>query len=163
MLPAWPLVVLVSVWYMFLLPRLRGPYILADSFEYMGALNQVRWIAQRDVQGPGEGTAEAAWAAAPLGWGTTNGTWVAGHDVAPQGRRARSSARHPYIFFVLEGPWREVSAIETIAPSPATQPFCCQRLDRDHLRQQSLAVCGCQGTSRVHVRVSYVEFGSRKA
>lgn len=44
MLPAWPFVALASVWYMFLLPRLRGPYLVADSFEYMGALNQVRWV-----------------------------------------------------------------------------------------------------------------------
>lgn len=44
MLPAWPFVTLVSLWFMFLLPKLRGPYLVADSFEYMGALNQVRWV-----------------------------------------------------------------------------------------------------------------------
>lgn len=42
MIPAWPVVLLISVWFMFLAPLLSGPFLLADRFELEGVANQVR-------------------------------------------------------------------------------------------------------------------------
>ena len=152
MLPAWPFIALASVWYMFLLPRLRGPYLLADSFEYMGARNQVRCFAQRDFQAKG----------LPRALGL-RGCQVRGALMAlvllimaryHWAEKARSSARHPYNLCVLGGPAARGIGDKTIARSLTTQPFYGQRLDRDHLRQQCLAICGRQGASWVYLLVS---------
>lgn len=42
MIPAWPFIVVASFWYMFISPRLFGPYFVVDRFKYKGVDNQVR-------------------------------------------------------------------------------------------------------------------------
>lgn len=42
MIPAWPLTLLVSAWFMFIAPLLSGPFLLVDRFELKGVSNQVR-------------------------------------------------------------------------------------------------------------------------
>lgn len=47
MVPAWPIVLLLNVWFTLVGPLLFGPYILADEFELKGVRNQVRKGAHR--------------------------------------------------------------------------------------------------------------------
>lgn len=44
MIPAWPITLLISAWFMFIAPLLSGPYLLADKFELKGVANQVRSV-----------------------------------------------------------------------------------------------------------------------
>lgn len=41
MIPAWPVTLLVSLWFMFIAPLLSGPFLLVDRFELKGVANQV--------------------------------------------------------------------------------------------------------------------------
>ncbi|CAN0538701.1 unnamed protein product, partial [Ectocarpus sp. 12 AP-2014] len=45
MIPAWPITLLISLWFMFIAPLLSGPYLLADKFELKGVANQV-WLSR---------------------------------------------------------------------------------------------------------------------
>lgn len=42
MVPAWPVILLLSLWFTFVGPLVSGPYLLADRFELDGVTNQVR-------------------------------------------------------------------------------------------------------------------------
>lgn len=41
MIPAWPFLAVAYWWNFLVAPHIRGPYIVADSFRYEGAENQV--------------------------------------------------------------------------------------------------------------------------
>ncbi|CAN0118905.1 unnamed protein product, partial [Ectocarpus sp. 4 AP-2014] len=45
MIPAWPITLVISLWFMFIAPLLSGPYLLADKFELKGVANQV-WLSR---------------------------------------------------------------------------------------------------------------------
>lgn len=50
MVPAWPVTLLVSVWFMFIAPLLSGPFLLVDRFELKGVANQVRGAKARPIR-----------------------------------------------------------------------------------------------------------------
>eukprot|EP00752_Nemacystus_decipiens_P001331 g1321.t1 len=45
MVPAWPIILVLNVWFTFVGPLLFGPYLLADQFELKGVRNQV-WLSR---------------------------------------------------------------------------------------------------------------------
>lgn len=42
MLPAWPFILLASLWYMYVSPRMFGPFFVVDKFTFKGVGSQVR-------------------------------------------------------------------------------------------------------------------------
>eukprot|EP00903_Cladosiphon_okamuranus_P007184 g6976.t1 len=45
MVPAWPIILVLNVWFTFVGPLIFGPCILADQFEFKGVRNQV-WLSR---------------------------------------------------------------------------------------------------------------------